>query len=231
MFERRQVSLVGHLRAGSVVSGVRRGRLGLYQRRVRPRVFGEPIFERELVEAAIEPTRPHVLAYIAWKRLREAALADGISAEDLEIHSAYRSVALQDQVWRYRLEERRRLRAEAGEPPLSERELERLQMKWTAKPGQSAHHTGLALDLGLYRLGKRDARRSPTYLWLASNARLFGFYPYLPEGWHWEFNPPGLVSQLASLRACLSRGEDPGPLLELPDPIPLAPPRGGRPPR
>ena len=77
-------------------------------------------------------------------------------------------------------------------------------MKWTARPGQSAHHTGLALDLGLYVLAKAEgvaaAKRTVAYRWLATNAARFGFYPYMPEPWHWEFNPPGLVARLRELR-------------------------------
>jgi len=220
----RPVDLVGSLRAGAVVSGVARGPHGLFQRRVRASVFGEPLFEVELVAQAIEPARPHVIAYAAWRRMRDAALADGLEPADLTIHSAYRSVALQAEVWAYRLDERRRLRAEAGLPALSERELARAQAKWTARPGQSAHHTGFALDLGLYRLGKAGSKASPTYAWLARHARRFGFYPYLPEGWHWEYNPPGLVAQLARLRAALVRGDDAAALLAPPTRIPIARP-------
>ncbi len=212
---------VGSLDPAHVSSGVVRGPLGLFQRRVRVRVFGEPD-ERELVPAAVDPARPHALAYAALVRLRAACDLD---PADLTIHSAYRSVALQEQVWAYRLEERRRQRAEAGLPELAQRDLERLQMKWTAKPGQSAHHTGLALDLGLYRLGKRGSKSSPTYAWLARHARRFGFYPYLPEGWHWEYNPPGLVQQLVRVRAALARDQPIVHLLTLPARIPIARPR------
>lgn len=220
-------TLVGTLRAADVVTGAPRGRFGLYQRRVRARVFGEPRFDVELVPAAIHPARPHVIAFAAWRALADAAIADGVDPADVAIHSAYRSVALQTEVWTYRLAERRRLRAEAGLPVLSERELARLQMKWTAKPGQSAHHTGFALDLGLYRLGARASKTSPTYAWLAAHARRFGFYPYLPEGWHWEYNPPGLVPQLRRLRAALARGDGPAStaLMAPPARIPIARPR------
>jgi len=220
----RSVGLVGTLRDEQVVSGVVRGRHGLYQRRVRARVFGEPLFEEELVPAVIAPTRPHVIAYAAWSRLSAAALGAGVDAADVAIHSAYRSVALQEQVWAYRLDERRRLHAEAGLPELSEAALARLQMKWTARPGMSAHHTGLAFDLGLYRLGARAGKASPTYLWLAQHARRFGFYPYLPEAWHWEYNPPGLVRQITRLRAALAGGREAGTLMGAPTRIPIARP-------
>jgi len=220
----RAVGLVGNLRDDQITTGVPRGRHGLYQRRVRARIFGEPLFEAELVLAEVEPTRPHVIAHVAWTRMAAAAVAAGIDARDVSIHSAYRSVALQEEVWTYRLAERRRLRAEVGLPELCERDLARLQMKWTARPGASAHHTGLALDLGLYRLGARAAKAGPAYEWLALHARSFGFYPYLPEGWHWEYNPPGLVRQLTRARAALAQGRPVGHLLEPPEPMPIAPP-------
>lgn len=217
----------GSLREEQVRSGVARGPGGLFQRRVRAAVFGEPAFpDVELVPAAVCAARPHVIAFAAWRAMTAAAAADGLDPGPLGIYAAYRSVALQAEIWRYRLEERRARRAADGLPPLGERDLERQQRLWTAKPGQSAHHTGLALDLELYRLGPRAGRRAGAYAWLARRARAFGFYPYLPEPWHWEYNPPGLVPQLAALRACLARGEAPAPsLLAPPEPLPVASPR------
>ncbi len=217
-------ALVGTLDAAAVVCGVARGPFGLWQRRVRAAVFGEP-WDVELVPAAVHPARPHVLAFAAWSRLAAAACADGVDAADVAIHSAYRSVALQAEVWAYRLEERRQRRAAEGLPPLTERELARQQMTWTAKPGASAHHTGLALDLGLYRRGRRGAKAAPAYAWLARHARRFGFYPYLPEGWHWEYNPPGLVRQLTRVRRALARGEPVAALLVPPGRVAVAGPR------
>lgn len=230
--------LTGTLDPSRVRSGVPRGPAGLFQRRVRPRVLGEPAFEAELTPADVCAARPHVIAYDAWTRLLAAARADAVpdtappDGGVLAVYSAYRSVALQAEIWSFRLAERRQARAEAGAPPLSERELARRQRKWTAAPGTSAHHTGFALDLGLYRLGKREARRHPAYGWLAQHARRFGFYPYLPEAWHWEYNPPGLVAQLVALRRCLAAEGRCDELLHTPDPIPVASPspRRGPPP-
>ncbi len=195
--------LVGTLREAQVHDGAARGPFALRQRRVRTAVFGEAP-DGELVAAHGCAARPHRWAYEAWVALFEAGVAAGCEAAHLAIHSAYRSVELQAQVWAYRLEERRARRAVEGLPPLPLRDLERQQLKWTAKPGQSAHHTGLALDLGLYVLAKADgvaaAKKTAAYRWLATNAARFGFYPYMPEPWHWEFNPPGLVARLRELR-------------------------------
>lgn len=212
--------LIGTLREAQIRDGVARGPTGLRQRRVRASVFGEPD-DHELVPASVHPARPHRLAYEAWQRMFAAGLEAGLPEEHLVIHSAYRSVVLQAEIWAYRLEERRMARQAQGLAPLPQRELERQQMKWTARPGTSAHHTGLALDLGLYHLARRPApsnagpsrkapdpiraaKATPTYAWLAVHARDFGFYPYLPEPWHWEFNPPGLIATLRALRGIVT---------------------------
>ncbi|TNF28436.1 MAG: hypothetical protein EP329_17880 [Deltaproteobacteria bacterium] len=216
--------LVGNLRADQIRSGVVRGPAGLFQRRARPHVFGEPAFDVELVPEEVCAARPHAIAWSAHGRMVAAAAADGVETGWLAIRSAYRSVALQAQIWDYRLNERREARRVTGLPPLPERELERQQRLWTARPGQSAHHTGFALDLALYPLGTREGRRSPAYRWLAEHARRFGFYPYLPEPWHWEYDPPGLVAQVAELRRRLTAGEPADDLLRAPDVIPVASP-------
>ena len=196
----------GTLSAGAVRQGKPRERFGLCQRRIRPRVFGEPQFEVELVPTDVHEERPHVIAHDAWQHMFRAAEADGIETRWLEIHSAYRSVAFQQQIFEYWLDKRRQDRRAAGEPDLSEAELRRIQRKWTAEPGTSAHHTGFALDLKLYEL-RAKAKHSPVYEWLAGHAATFGFYPYIPEGWHWEYNPPGLVDQVRELRRRIEAGE------------------------
>ena len=210
----RAVELTGHLKATQIRDGAPRGPHGLRQRRAWPRVFGEPLFEAELVPESICAARPHIFAWTAWQQMVSAAESDGLDTTDLQIHSAYRPVALQAQIWAYRLNERRQLRQAAGLPRLPQKDLERLQMKWTAKPGGSAHHTGLALDLSLYTRCRRTAenptpvagKRTPAYRWLAEHAATFGFYPYLPEAWHWEYNPPGLVERIRALRQALAVG-------------------------
>jgi len=53
-----------------------------------------------------------------------------------------------------------------------------------AVPGTSNHGTGIALDLNT------GAMSSPTYRWLAANAKKFGFVRTVPsEDWHWEHRP------------------------------------------
>ncbi|PTL81619.1 D-alanyl-D-alanine carboxypeptidase family protein [Vitiosangium sp. GDMCC 1.1324] len=53
-----------------------------------------------------------------------------------------------------------------------------------ARPGQSNHQRGLAVDVAV---GDED---TPTYRWLAANACLHGFRRTVPsEPWHWEYRP------------------------------------------
>jgi len=65
--------------------------------------------------------------------------------------------------------------------------------KWVAF--DSPHETGLAVDLqcgGLAPISKTAAqqKRTVVYAWLCDHAAEFGFTPYLPEPWHWEYNIP-----------------------------------------
>lgn len=60
-------------------------------------------------------------------------------------------------------------------------------IKYVARPGQSPHHTGRAIDFGDNNgiLNKN----SELYQWLVQNGNKYGFYNYKPEPWHWEYNP------------------------------------------
>jgi D-alanyl-D-alanine dipeptidase len=65
--------------------------------------------------------------------------------------------------------------------------------KWVAF--DSPHETGLAVDLGCGGLSPNSQtaqtqKRTALYKWMIDNAALYGFTPYLPEPWHWEFNIP-----------------------------------------
>lgn len=53
-----------------------------------------------------------------------------------------------------------------------------------AKPGQSRHEAGLAID---FTNGARSLRKTDTeYQWLANNAATYGFYNLPSEAWHWS---------------------------------------------
>lgn len=69
--------------------------------------------------------------------------------------------------------------------------------KWVA--WDSMHHRGIAIDFGSDGLEAKSAtaagqRQTKAYQWLAKNAARFGFFPYQPEPWHWEFRPKGLAA-------------------------------------
>ncbi|MEZ5340773.1 MAG: D-alanyl-D-alanine carboxypeptidase family protein [Acidimicrobiales bacterium] len=53
----------------------------------------------------------------------------------------------------------------------------------TARPGQSNHEKGLAIDFS-----NCNSRSTACYKWLASNASSYGFYNLPSEPWHWSVN-------------------------------------------
>ena len=126
-------------------------------------------------------------AYLAYKRLIIAAMADGVvdvqrsgqkanKSKFMKIISSYRSPAYQASL--------RKKEPKAGRAQIAFR---------------SPHFTGRALDI--YVGGKpvttKDFNRAiqvktPSYKWLVKNAERFGFYPYFYEPWHWEYVPRNL---------------------------------------
>ena len=131
------------------------------------------------VQGVNGPVQLQRLAAQAWAALVGAARTEGLREPLLLPASGYRSSARQARLYqqalvRYHTPEQAR--------------------RWVAPPGGSAHQSGRAID---FYLGGRNAssnvavlRRMPAYLWLASHAQQFGFYPYQAEPWHWEYNPP-----------------------------------------
>jgi len=57
----------------------------------------------------------------------------------------------------------------------------------TARPGQSMHERGLAIDF-TYQGRVISSRSSPGYQWLAAHAGSYGFYNLPSEPWHWSTN-------------------------------------------
>lgn len=125
--------------------------------------------------------RLHHAAYAAYRRLKQAAEANGVQPNLLTIVSGHRSVATQARLWNSAL-------ARYGSPASAR--------IYVAPPGGSPHHTGRAIDfyLGLPNDSANIAalRNTVAYRWLVCNAERFGFSPYAAEPWHWEFNPAGL---------------------------------------
>jgi D-alanyl-D-alanine carboxypeptidase len=117
-------------------------------------------------------------AAAAWKRMRVAADADGVSLLPL---SGYRSVARQARIIRRKLV--------AGEPI-------GVILRLVAAPGCSEHHTGRAIDVGSPVYLKLDEHfaRTAEFRWLRRHAARFGFHLSYPrrnrhgigyEPWHW----------------------------------------------
>jgi len=57
----------------------------------------------------------------------------------------------------------------------------------TARPGQSMHERGLAVDF-TYNGRVISSRSNPGYQWLADHAGSYGFYNLPSEPWHWSTN-------------------------------------------
>ncbi len=57
----------------------------------------------------------------------------------------------------------------------------------TAKPGQSMHERGLAVDF-TYNGSVINSHSNPGYRWLSGHARSYGFYNLPSEAWHWSVN-------------------------------------------
>ncbi len=57
----------------------------------------------------------------------------------------------------------------------------------TAKPGQSMHEQGLAIDF-TYNGSVINSRSNAGYRWLKANAARYGFYNLPSEAWHWSTN-------------------------------------------
>ncbi|MCZ7628158.1 MAG: D-alanyl-D-alanine carboxypeptidase family protein [Microthrixaceae bacterium] len=56
----------------------------------------------------------------------------------------------------------------------------------TARPGQSMHERGLAIDFT--EGGRVLSRSSASFVWLSENAADFGFFNLPSEAWHWSVN-------------------------------------------
>ncbi|HVU24599.1 MAG TPA: M15 family metallopeptidase [Opitutus sp.] len=114
----------------------------------------------------------------AWRRMHDAAAADGITLLPL---SGFRSVARQAEIVRAQLAAGRAI----GEV-----------LRLVAAPGCSEHHTGRALDLGTPGEPPLEEgfATTPAFAWLRRRAREFGFALSYPPGnphgiafepWHW----------------------------------------------
>lgn len=133
--------------------------------------------------------------------MQAAAEADGI---DLVVLSAYRSIALQQQLF-FDVKSARNQSAR-----------ERAQV--SAPPGYSEHSTGYAVDLGDSRSPQTNLsasfERTAAFAWLNANAARFHFVLSFPPGngqgvnyepWHWRFEGTAQALQVFEPAQRLSR--------------------------
>lgn len=124
------------------------------------------------------------LACRAWKRMRDAAQADGI---ELELVSSFRSVRDQSRILLRKLRQGQTLDD---------------ILRVNAPPGYSEHHSGCAVDLAApgEPLLTEVFESAPAFAWLVRNGSRFSFrmsYPrnnsfgFIYEPWHWCYRPDG----------------------------------------
>ena len=129
-----------------------------------------------------QPVKLTPRAAVAWKKMRAAGAADGVTLLPL---SGYRSVPRQVRLIRRKLA--------AGQCIAD-------ILKFVAAPGCSEHHTGRAIDIGSPQGCELDEAFALTaeFRWLRRHAANFGFHLSFPrknshgigyEPWHWCWRP------------------------------------------
>jgi len=145
---------------------------------------------------------------VAEKALREfldAAKAEGFS--DITVTSGYRTFALQT-FWfnKYINDETAK--------GLTRKEAEEKVLTYSARPGTSDHHTGLAVDMHNLPAADQSFGETAAGKWLAENAHTYGFilrYPkgkqditgYMWEPWHFRFVGLGHATKIYEQGICL----------------------------
>ncbi len=146
------------------------------------------------------------------------ARAQGV--RDLGLDNAYRSASTQFAIWDRNFMEYhaatlpQRRESPGGETGPAAADLLRDYIGvWVAAPGFSNHQGGIAVDFALHlkpvpaapdggqELGASRAQIGPwkeswLWGWLNRRAGEFGFVPYLPEPWHWEYRPDASPDRL-----------------------------------
>lgn len=169
-FRRRITSL--HTALGIPADYERRHALPLQPEARRLVRVGQDIFQREqrLIAPAAE----------AWHAMVRTAAAHGI---ELQIVSAYRSVAYQEDILRKKL---------------SNGECIEEILRVSAAPGYSEHHSGRAVDVTTpgYPALEEEFENSDAFAWLGAHGSDFGFrltyprdnpYGVVYEPWHWAW--------------------------------------------
>lgn len=140
----------------------------------------------------------HQDTYAAFKRMYEAALADGVK---LTIVSAARNFEVQKSIWEAKWNGSRKIEngkdASQAYPDPKTRALKILE--FSSMPGSSRHHWGTDIDLiNLNNAYFDSGEGKKAYDWLLANGATYGFcqpytagrpHGYQEERWHWSFLP------------------------------------------
>ena len=158
-----------------------------------------------------ESTRIHQQALPAWKAMSEEAKLAGF---DLKIASGYRGFDRQLSIWNRKFSGQLHIKGQKGEildiNTMTEQEIVKSILYFSALPGASRHHWGSDIDIYAQNLLPDDeqltlepwefAEDGPFYTlhqWLSKNASRFDFYfPYdkfrggiAIEPWHLSYWP------------------------------------------
>jgi D-alanyl-D-alanine carboxypeptidase len=169
-FRRRIAAL--HASLGIPDDYAARGALPLQPEAPRLVSVGQDIYQRE--QRMLAP------AARAWHAMVEAAAVSGI---ELQLVSAFRSVAYQEGLLRRKLEQGQQLDE---------------ILRVSAAPGFSEHHSGRAVDLTTpgFPVLEEVFEESEAFAWLMRHADEFGFSLSYPRGnplgvvyepWHWAW--------------------------------------------
>ncbi|MDL2255077.1 M15 family metallopeptidase [Parabacteroides sp. OttesenSCG-928-G06] len=133
-------------------------------------------------------------AYEAFKKMHEAALADGVK---LIITSGHRTFMEQACEWELRWNNPR-----TDEVFANDTEKARFVLQYRSMPGTSRHHWGTDIDINSFKLSYFETREGKkVYDWLKTHAADYGFYQsyspkdekrptgYEEEKWHWSYKP------------------------------------------
>ena len=132
--------------------------------------------------------------YEAYKKMYEAALADGVK---LILKSGHRTFVEQVCEWELRWNEPR-----MDMPFPNDVEKAKFLLQYRSMPGTTRHHWGTDIDLNSFELTYFQTREGQKiYEWLKENAAQYGFYQpytaieernfigYQEEKWHWSYKP------------------------------------------
>ena len=132
--------------------------------------------------------------YEAYKKMYEAALADGVK---LIIISGHRTFVEQVCEWQLRWNN-----PKTDKPFTNDVEKAKYLLQYRSMPGTTRHHWGTDIDLNSFDLAYYQTEKGQkVYNWLKENAATYGFYQpytaldekrytgYQEEKWHWSYKP------------------------------------------